>query len=70
MLITLSLLAVLILGVLVGLVWRGVVLIGDHRSLDRLAAQLETERRMAATTHTTLQAMRQIARDSWRAGDQ
>ncbi len=58
-LIVLSLLAVLVIGVVIGLVWRGAVMVGDRRVFDRLARQLEAERRMTAATHATLHAMRQ-----------
>lgn len=62
MVIFLALVGVLIVGLVFGLLWRGTVLIGDRRALDRLAAQLEAERRMNAATQDTLQAMRQAVR--------
>lgn len=67
-LIALSLLTVLVAGIVIGLVWRGLIVIGDRRSLYRLTSQLETERRMAAATYASLQAMRQAARGSWEGG--
>jgi hypothetical protein len=63
-LITLALIGVLLVGLVAGLVWRGVVVIGDRRALDRLGSQLLAEQRMAAATHATLQAMRQVVRSS------
>lgn len=68
MLIISSLLAMLFVGIAVGLAWRGLIVIGDRRALDRLAAQLETERRMAAATNASLRTMRQVVRESWRDG--
>ncbi|WP_147252096.1 hypothetical protein [Blastococcus sp. TF02-09] len=62
MLTVLALVGVLVLGLALGLVWRGAVLIGDRRTLDRLASQLEAEQCMAAATHATLAAMRQTVR--------
>lgn len=62
MLLALALLAVLGVGIVVGLVWRGAVIIGDRRALDRLAGRLDAERRMTAATHATVQAMRQMTR--------
>jgi hypothetical protein len=66
MVIFLALLVVLIIVIVVGLLWHGTVLIGDRRALDRLARHLETERRMAAATQATLQAMRRTAQEAWR----
>jgi hypothetical protein len=68
MLLLLALLATLLVGVVIGLAWRGTVVLGDHRALDRLASRLLTELRMEAHTQATLQAMRRAGRDSSRAG--
>ena len=62
MLTILALIGVLTIGLVVGLVWRGAVLIGDRRTLDRLTSQLEAERRMMAATHATLADMRDAVR--------
>jgi hypothetical protein len=51
----------LAVGMLVGLWWRGTVLLGDRRTVDRLSEQLLTELRMEARTQATMRAMRQAA---------
>lgn len=66
MLLGLALLAVLGIGVIVGLLWGGTVLLGDRQTVDRLAAQLLAELRMHARTQATMQAMRQVAREAMR----
>ena len=63
MLTVLSLLAMLLIGLAVGLLWHGTVLVGDRRNLDRLTRLLLAELRMEARTQTTMQAMRQAARE-------
>jgi hypothetical protein len=63
MLLALALVTVLIIGVLAGLWWRGTVLLGDRRTLDRLSDRLLTELRMEAHTQATIQALRQVARE-------
>ena len=68
MVIFLALIGVLVIGLLLGLLWQGSVVIGDRRTLDRLASQLVAEQRMQAQTHATLRAMRETARDSWQGG--
>jgi hypothetical protein len=63
MLLSLVLLTILALsvGVLAGLWWRGTVLLGDRRTIDRLSERLLTELRMEAWTQATMRAMRQAA---------
>ena len=60
---TVALVVVLALavGVLAGLWWRGTVLLGDRRAVDRLSERLLTELRMEAQTQATMRAMRQAA---------
>lgn len=62
MILTLAFIGILVIGVVLGLMWHGIVLVGDRRAVDRLAAQLVAEVRMQNQTHATLQAMRQMAR--------
>ena len=50
------------------LLWRGTVVLGDRRALDRLSDRLLTELRLEARTQATMQAMRQVARESNRPG--
>jgi hypothetical protein len=54
MLLALALVTVLIIGVIIGVLaglwWRGTVLLGDRRTLDRLSDRLLTELRMEAHT--------------------
>lgn len=69
MVIFLALLSVLVVGVTLGLLWRGSVLIGDRRTLDRLVSQLSAEQHMQARTHATLRAMHEAARDGRQRGD-
>lgn len=57
----LFLLVTLIVGASLGLAWRGTVLLGDRRAVDRLATQLMTEMRLQAETDATLRAMQRIA---------
>lgn len=64
--VALALLGFLILGLAIGLVWRGTVIIGDRRALDRLSHQLIAEQRVEAATRLTLQRMRQAAHGSRR----
>lgn len=59
----LALLGMLIVGILVGLAWRGMLLIGDRRALDRLSAGIEAEQRMRAATQAAMAASRQAVRD-------
>lgn len=66
--IALALLGVLIIGLLVGLIWRGTVLLGDRQVVDRLSQQLAAEARMRAATQATLFAMRQAARQGTERG--
>ena len=61
MLTILALLGVLALGLILGLLWRGAVLIGDRRALDRLSSRLVAEHRMEDATRATLSAMQQSA---------
>lgn len=65
-LIALALLGVLVLGIVAGLVFRGSVLIGDRRTLNRLSSHLLAEQRMQAATHATMAAMRATARMAMR----
>lgn len=60
--IMLALVGVLVIGLVAGLLWRGTLLIGNRRALDRLSSQLSAEQRMQAATHATLAAMRQAVR--------
>jgi hypothetical protein len=53
----------LAVGMLAGLWWRGTVLLGDRRTVDRLSEQLLTELRMEARTQATMRAMRQAAQE-------
>jgi hypothetical protein len=62
MVVLVALIGALLVGLIVGLLWRGAVLVGDRRVLEGLAARLEAERRMAARTQATLQQMREAAR--------
>lgn len=59
------LVVVLIVGVLVGLAWRGLSVLGDRRGLDVLAGRLRSEQRIDDATHATLAAMREAARRGW-----
>jgi len=59
--VALALLGVLVLGLIVGLVWRGTVIISDRRALNRLGRQFTAEQRMEAATRLTLQRMREAA---------
>lgn len=45
-------------------VWRGTLLLGDRRAVDRLAAQLATELHLRVRTEATLRAMGEAARDA------
>ncbi len=53
----------MVVGLLAGLWWRGTVLLGDRRTVDRLSEQLLTELRMEAKTQATMRAMRQAVRE-------
>jgi hypothetical protein len=66
MLLVLALVTVLLIGMLAGLWWRGTVLLGDRRALDRLSDRLLTELRMEARTQATMQAMRLAAQEQRR----
>lgn len=50
----------LVLLAIAGLEWTSTKLT-DRRALERIALQLEAERRMQAATHAALQAMRRAA---------
>lgn len=63
----LSLLAVLLIGVAAGLLWRNTIALSDRRALDRLASLLLAEVRMEARTQAAMRAMRQVAREYGRS---
>lgn len=52
---------VLLVGVFAGLAWRGTVLLGDRRTVERISEQLLAELRMAARTQSTMEEMRRVA---------
>lgn len=56
--------AALVIGIGLGLTWRGTLLLGDRRAVDRLASQLATELHLQARTEATLRAMREATRDA------
>jgi hypothetical protein len=58
----LALFGALALGVLVGLLYRGFLFIGDRRGLNFLADELRAEQRIQVATHQALAEMRAAAR--------
>jgi hypothetical protein len=66
MLLICALIGVLLIGVILGLLWHSTVLIGDRRTLARLASSLAAEQQLQARTHATLRAMHAAARAQWR----
>ena len=59
------LVVMLTVGMLVGLAWRGLLVLGDRHGLDVLADRLRAEQRIDDATHATLSAMREAARRGW-----
>lgn len=55
---TLALVGALVVGLLIGLTWQGVVHIGDCHVIDRLSRQLVAEQRLQEATRQTLNRMR------------
>ncbi len=66
MIVLLALLAAVLIGLLVGLAWRGVLLFGDQRALDALSSQLAADLRIDSQTKATLRAMQDAARSHHR----
>lgn len=62
MLLICALVGALLIGVVAGLLWHSTVLIGDRRTLDRLASTLVAEQQLQARTHAALRAMHEVAR--------
>lgn len=65
-LVSFAVIGVLVIGLAIGLLWRGVLLVGDRRVLDRLSSQLLAEQRMQAYSRATLHAMSDAVRHSER----
>ncbi len=65
MIILLALLAAVLIGLLVGLAWRGVLLVTDQRTLDLLVNQLAADLRIDSRTKATLRAMQDAARSHY-----
>ena len=61
-----ALLGALVLGLLVGLSYRGFVMFGDRRHLDVLTEQLQTEHRMSMATTEAIARMRGAVREHLR----
>lgn len=61
MVVLFALIGVLMLGLIIGLLWRGVLLVGDRQVLDQLSAEMLAEQRMQAYTRVTLERMRRVA---------
>lgn len=59
----LALVGVLVMGLLLGLAWRGSLFIGDRRALDRLSGSIEVEQRLREATHAAMQASRRVVRE-------
>ncbi|WP_300599534.1 hypothetical protein [uncultured Nocardioides sp.] len=66
MVIIFALLGALVLGLLVGLSYRGFVMFGDRRHLDVLTEQLQTEHRMSMATTEAIARMRGAVREHLR----
>jgi hypothetical protein len=56
-----AVLGALVVGVVLGLLYRGYIWIGDRRELEVLTAQMAAEQRISALTHQTLSEMRRAA---------
>lgn len=61
MVVILAVLGALVLGVILGLLYRGYIWIGDRRQLEILTEQMVAEQRISALTHQTLSEMRRAA---------
>lgn len=61
MIVILAVLGALVLGVTIGLLYRGYIWIGDRRQLDVLTEQRAAEQRISALTQQTLSEMRRAA---------
>ena len=63
MVVLLAILGALVIGLFVGLTWRGFVMLGDRRLLGILTEQVQAEHRMGMATNHAIAHMRQVARD-------
>lgn len=68
MLTSLAILGSLAFGLVIGLTWRGFVMLGDRRQLGIMIGQLTTEDRMNRATAEALYRMRRIAREAIERG--
>ncbi len=64
MTILLAAMAVMLIGVIVGMALRGTVLVGDKRAVDRISERLVAELRMEARTQATMHAMQRAAAEA------
>ena len=66
MVVLFAILGALAIGLLIGLTWRGFVLLGDRRELGMMVEQLNAEHRITMATNQALAQMRRIVRDATR----
>lgn len=66
MIVFLAIVGALAIGLLIGLSWRGFIMLGDRRQLGIMIERLNTEHRMSMTTHQALAQMRRVMRDALR----